>query len=77
MMTKHDEHPKDETAAEAPERDETELDEAQLEDIKGGAEFLSGSLTAQHDATAWVDTGGGNHNGFIMKDSIIVRTGNP
>jgi hypothetical protein len=74
-MTKHNEHSKDETSTEAPERDETELDEAELEQVDGGAGFLSGSLTAQHDAAAWVDTGGSNHNGFIMKDSIIIRTG--
>jgi hypothetical protein len=72
-MTKRDEQAKDETTAEAPERNEAELDEAELEDITGGAGFLSGSLTAQQKATPWVDTG--NQNGFIMKDTIIIRTG--
>jgi hypothetical protein len=64
-MTKRDEQLK--------ERDETELDDAQLEDIKGGTSFLTGSLTSQHEAASWVN--GGTENGFIMKDTIIIRTG--
>jgi hypothetical protein len=68
-MTKRDKQSKDE----AQERDEAELDDARLEDVKGGTSFLTGSLTSEHGATAWVNPGG-NENGFIMKDSIIVRT---
>ena len=64
-MTKRDEQSK--------ERDETELDDAQLEDIKGGTSFLTGSLTSQHGAASWVN--GDRENGFIMKDTIIIRTG--
>lgn len=67
-MTKHDEQSTDETAAEAPER-EAELDEAELEDVNGGAGFLVGSLTAEQNATAEVGV-----NGFIMSDSRIVPT---
>jgi hypothetical protein len=65
------EQTKDGTSAEALEQ--AELDEAQLEDVNGGAGFLTGSLTAEQGATAWVNPGG-NANGIIMKDSIIVRT---
>jgi hypothetical protein len=70
-MTKRDEQSNDEAA----ERDETELDDAQLEDVKGGTSFLTGSLTSQHGAASWVN--GGSENGFIMRDTVIIRTGNP
>jgi hypothetical protein len=53
--------------------DEHELDEAQLEAVTGGAGFLSGSLTTEQVATASIG-GDGHAAGFIMKDSIIVRT---
>jgi len=38
-----------------------------------GAPFLSGALTAQEVASPSVDTAG--KGGFIMKDTIIIRTG--
>jgi hypothetical protein len=56
-------------------RDATELDDEELEGVSGGTGFLDGSLMAEGDATPWVGAGTGSHNGFIMKDSIIVRTG--
>jgi hypothetical protein len=52
---------------------EHELDDAELEAVIGGAAFLSGSLTTQQIAAARVDIDVGAQ-GFIMKDSIIVRT---
>jgi len=51
---------------------EREIDDAELEAVMGGAGFLSGSLTTQQIAAAHVDTVGAE--GFIMKDSVIVRT---
>jgi hypothetical protein len=74
-MTRHHEQSKYRTSAHGAQRDETELDDEQLERVSGGAAFLSGSLTAQQSAAAWVDNGGGNQNGFIMHDSVVVRTG--
>lgn len=50
-----------------------EIDDAELEAVTGGAGFLSGALTTQQVATARVETDLGAQ-GFIMKDSIIVRT---
>ena len=38
-----------------------------------GAPFLSGALTAEEAASPSVDTVG--QGGFIMKDTIIIRTG--
>ena len=71
-MTRH-EQSTDNATAEAPER--AELDEVQLEGVTGGAGFLNGSLTSQEAPTPWVNNGGANPDGFIMKDSVIVRTG--
>jgi hypothetical protein len=62
-MTKRDEQSK---------HDESELEDAQLENVMGGAGFLTGPIMAQHDVLAWVNTG--NADGFIMKDSVIVKT---
>ena len=59
--------------AKARRDNEHEIDDAQLEAVTGGAGFLSGSLTTQQVAAARVDTDLGAQ-GFIMKDSIIVRT---
>lgn len=53
--------------------DEHAITDAELEAVTGGAAFLSGSLTTQQVAAARVDTDVGAQ-GFIMKDSIIVRT---
>jgi hypothetical protein len=64
-------HPKQ---AKARRTEEHELHDAQLEAVIGGAGFLSGSLTTQELAAPRVDTDAGAQ-GFIMKDSIIVRTG--
>jgi hypothetical protein len=72
-MTRQTPQAKDETEGPTLERDE--LTNEQLEDVKGGAGFLSGSLTTHQDATPWLNTDGGNANGFIMRDSVIVRTG--
>ena len=44
-----------------------------LDDVRGGASFLSGALTAREVAAPSVGTPG--TNGFIMKDTIIIRTG--
>jgi hypothetical protein len=52
---------------------EREIDDAELEAVTGGAGFLSGALTTQQIAAPHVDTGMGAE-GFIMKDSIIVKT---
>ena len=74
-MTRYHEQSKDRTTAQGAQRDETELDDEQLERVSGGAAFLSGSLTAQQSAAVWVDNGSGNQNGFIMQDTVIIRTG--
>jgi hypothetical protein len=66
-MSQHHKHAK---ARRLYERD---IDDADLEAVTGGAAFLSGSLTTQQVAAARVDADVGAQ-GFIMKDSIIVRT---
>ena len=47
--------------------------QSQPADVGGGASFLSGSLTAGTAAVPSLDMPG--QNGFIMKDTIIIRTG--
>ena len=41
--------------------------------VRGGAAFLSGSLMAGEVAAPSVGSPG--MNGFIMKDTVIIRTG--
>jgi len=53
----------------------SELSDAELENVIGGVSFLTGLLTRQLDAAAWVHPGGTDASGFIMKDTIIIRTG--
>jgi len=72
-MTKLTPQANDQTAGATRQHDE--LDEEQLEDVSGGTGFLQGSLTTEQDAAPWLNTSGGTANGFIMQDSVIVRTG--
>ena len=60
-------------ASTGPCKGDTELDQGQLDDVRAGALFLSGSLTAEEVATPSVGTP--DTNGFIMRDTIILRTG--
>src|SRR4051812_21281416 len=54
-----------------PTKSNIELDHGRLDDVRGGASFLSGSLTAAEVAAPSLDTPG--MNGFIMKDTVIIR----
>lgn len=58
-----------------PAEKQNELSDAELDNVIGGVSFLTGSLTGQLGAAAWVHPGGADASGFIMKDSTIVRTG--
>ena len=70
-MTKLTPQTKDPTADAAWESGE--LSDEELEDVRGGAEFLRGALTTQEVATPSLNTD--NSNGFTMKDTVIIRTG--
>jgi anti-sigma factor RsiW len=59
-------------ASTAPCKRDTALEQGQRDDVRAGALFLSGSLTAGEVAAPSVGSPG--TNGFIMKDTIIVRT---
>jgi hypothetical protein len=72
-MTKPTPRANDQTAGAAWERNE--LSDEQLEDVRGGAELLKGSLTDREVATPSLNPGSSNGNGFIMRDTIIIRTG--
>jgi hypothetical protein len=54
---------------------QNELSDAELDNVVGGVSFLTGSLTRQLDSAAWVHPGGADASGFIMKDTVIIRTG--
>jgi bacteriocin-like protein len=54
---------------------QNELSDAELDNVIGGVSFLTGPLTRQLDVAAWVHPGGADASGFIMKDTVIVRTG--
>jgi len=56
-----------------PCKSDAELDQGQHDDARAAALFLGGALTAGEVAAPSVGTPG--TNGFIMKDTIIIRTG--
>jgi hypothetical protein len=60
-------------ASTGPSKSDTERNQAQLYDVRAGALFLTGSLTADEVAAPSVGTPG--TNGFIMRDTVIIRTG--
>ena len=72
-MTKQKKPSKAARAGRARARDEVALDDGRLDEVRGGAPFLSGSLTTGEAASPVVDPRGGN--GFIMRDTVIIRTG--
>ena len=73
-MRQRPQSPKPETIA-GPTEKQNELSDAELENVIGGVSFLVGSLTAQLGAAPWVHPGGADPSGFIMKDTVIIRTG--